>query len=153
MFRFGKQLSTLVARQFHNAAKLPPLNELVDKINANNVSEKYEEALKKFEGRIWFNSVLEVQSVRLKQYDKILTAQERRKEVAQRREVKTLPLVLNQLYDNAVSNLENKHNESDLEELVEESKERKNIFILISHVIVITPYMNYLASVDLQALN
>lgn len=62
MLRFGKQLSALVIRQFHKTHKLPPLNELVGKINANNVSERYEEALRKFEGKIWFNSVLEVVS-------------------------------------------------------------------------------------------
>lgn len=57
----------LLARRFSTQAfkdfRQPKIKQLLTKINENNVSSKYEDALKRFEGRIWFNSVLEIQSV------------------------------------------------------------------------------------------
>lgn len=108
----GRNLSLNAVRNFNKTARLPPMNELATKINSNNVSEKYESALKKFEGRIWFNSLLEVQSVRLKQHDRIVSNNERRRLAIFQRETKSLPIVLNQFCEGAaVSSFEEKHEE------------------------------------------
>ena len=111
MFLIRRNLSLNVIRHFNKTARLPPLNELVEKINSSNVSVKYEDALKKFEGKIWFNSVLEVQSVRLKQYDTIMLKQENRNRAIFQKDIKPLPLVLNQLCEGAVNELEKEHEE------------------------------------------
>lgn len=107
MLLFPRRINLNVVRYLNKPARqLPPLHRLVDKINTDNVSVKYENALKKFENKIWFNSVLEVQSIRLKQYDKIIAKKEQIDRAFFQNHVKPLPLVLNQLCDGAVSALE-----------------------------------------------
>lgn len=100
----------LLARRFSSKAirkfRQPTLNELAAKINDSNVSPKYADALEKFEGRILFNSVLEVQNVRLKKYSMISGKKEERKKAFLQGQIKPLPLVLNQLCDGALDELE-----------------------------------------------
>lgn len=100
MFLIAKNLLYEGGRNFHKAARLPPLKNLVAKINENNISEKYAQALQNFEGKIYFNSVLEIQRVRLKQYNTIIKKKERYTERQKSsQQVEPLPLVLNQLCD------------------------------------------------------
>lgn len=97
----------LIARRFSSKAASkfirPSLNELTQKIDENNISKKYEEAMKRFEGRILFNSVLEVQNVRLKQYNRIVENKERKQQALIQRSLKPLPVVLNQLCEGAAT--------------------------------------------------
>lgn len=85
----------------------PSLKEFAAKIQENNVSSKYANALEKFEGKILFNSVLEVQNVRIRNFDRLMGHKVRREREILQRQIKPLPLVLNQLCDGAVSKLEN----------------------------------------------
>jgi nitric oxide-associated protein 1 len=79
----------------------PMVEILAEHISANKISPKYEKALKTFEGKILFNSVLEVQSVRLRKYDAIMTNKERRVRKMMDDQIKPLPLVLRQLCEGA----------------------------------------------------
>lgn len=93
----------------------PTLDELAARINENNISPKYSEALEKFEGKILFNTVLEVSRVRLKQYEEISNRREERRKAYLQRQIQPLPLVLNQLCDGALDELEPKDEEEHVE--------------------------------------
>lgn len=56
MIRFARSFSTKVGKKLYQ----PKLSDLIVNIQRNSISQKYEEAMKKFDGRILFNSVLEV---------------------------------------------------------------------------------------------
>lgn len=112
MLLVARNLSLKVIRNLYQ----PSISDLVTKINANHISAKYEQALQKFEGRILFNSILEIQTVRFKKYDQIVERKERKTRAILQRQIKPLPLVLNQLCEGAVSNLE-QQDESDTEQL------------------------------------
>lgn len=91
--------------------RTPTLNELAERINENNISPKYSEALEKFEGKILFNTVLEVSKVRLMKYEEISNIREERRKAFLQRQILPLPLVLNQLCDGALDELEPKYEE------------------------------------------
>lgn len=112
MLLVARNLSLKVIRNLYQ----PSINDLVTKINANQISAKYEKALENFNGRILFNSILEIQTVRFKKYDQIVERKERKTRAILQRQIKPLPLVLNQLCEGAVSNLE-QQDESDTEQL------------------------------------
>lgn len=111
MLFFARTLSLNVIRRYQNSS----INILATKIQENNVSSKYANALKKFEGKIWFNSVLDVQRVRLKAHDRLMGHKLRREREELQKQIKPLPLVLNQLCGEAMSNLENPEDSDDEE--------------------------------------
>lgn len=82
----------------------PVAQDLASKINKNYVSEKYAGALEKFHesGRILFNTVLEIQKVRIRKMDRITTAKERRRIRNEKIVEDPLPTVLNQLCEDPV---------------------------------------------------
>lgn len=102
MLLIARRFSSKVVRKFQKQT----LNELASKINENNISSKYADALEKFENRILFNSVLEVQNVRIKKYSLIAGKKEERKKAFLQAQIKPLPLVLNQLCDGCLDELE-----------------------------------------------
>jgi nitric oxide-associated protein 1 len=113
MLLFARTLSVNLIKRFHK----PSIKELTAKIQENNVSSKYAKALEKFEGKIWFNSVLEIQKVRLKNLDSMM-GHKRKKQMEQlQQQIKPLPLVLNQLCETVSSDMENPDEDSDDEEL------------------------------------
>lgn len=102
MLRAARTFSLNFTRNLYN----PSLNELATKINENSISSKYEDALRRFDGRIAFNSVLEIQSVRLKKYDEMTNRTESYQLRKLQRETKSIPIVLSQLCAETVSSLE-----------------------------------------------
>lgn len=113
MIRFARSFSAKVGKKLYQ----PKLSDLIANIQENNISQKYEEAMKKFDGRILFNSVLEIQSVRLKKYDEIIARKQKNAEWRFNREVKSLPLVLKQLCDEPKADEEEEYgSDSDTEE-------------------------------------
>lgn len=111
MQRIAKSFqSSLVKRRFK-----PVVEVLQDKINKNYVSQRYAEALERFDGRILFNSVLDIQKVRLRKLDAIVGKRERKRIKKENVVVEPLPMVLNQLYDNAVSYLDEDKRDIEIE--------------------------------------
>lgn len=108
MLLFARTLCRTVTRRKH----VTGLDRLVNLIDKNNISSRYEEALQKMSGRILFNSVLEVQKVRLNKFDRIAGRDVNRIELEQQiHNVAPLPLILNQLCDGALTKLEEPENE------------------------------------------
>ncbi len=102
MLRITKKFQLNIVRSYKKSA----LEILKQKIERNYVSRKYEPALQKFEEKILFNSVLEVQKLRLRKLDIIMAKKEKRRLKKQVTEIEPLPLALNQFYDNAVNLIE-----------------------------------------------
>lgn len=111
----------------------PSLPELITKISENNVSVKYEEALKNFQDRILFNSVLEIQTVRMKKYDEIIGKREKREIYKQFQELKTLPVVLSQFVDDSAETSQQENDEYEDDDDLDESLEISDL-----------PYARYL---------
>lgn len=114
MQRIARNLQPIISRRYGKLA----VEVLKDKINQNYISQKYASALEKFESKILFNSVLDVQKVRLRKLDIIVGKRERkRKREDERKGIvpEPLPLVLNQLYDNAVTRIEADSRELEIE--------------------------------------
>lgn len=111
MQRIVKSLQLSIVRRYHK----PALEVLQHKINQNYVSKRFEEALQKFEGKISFNSVLDIQKVRLRKLDALIGKKERWRIKKEKIKEEPLPVVLNQLFDNAVTYLEADRREIDIE--------------------------------------
>lgn len=105
MLRIVNNISLNIVRKYCR-----PLKALEDQINRNNINPKYATALEKFEGKILFNSVLEVQNVRIKKLD-VLRSKHAKRQLAQG-DIKTLPLVLNQLCEAGPTAIEENVEES-----------------------------------------
>lgn len=103
MIRFARSFSVKVGKKLYQ----PDLKKLIVDIEQNSVSQKYEEAMKKFDGRILFNSVLEIQSVRLRKYDEIMGKKQKNADRKFQQDVKALPLVLNQFCEEPKAEEEN----------------------------------------------
>lgn len=111
MLRFTRSFQLNSVRRYIK----PAIERLQHKIDKNQVSRRYEKALEKFEGRILFNSILDIQRVRLRKLDTMIGSRERRRMKQEKEEVDPLPMVLNQLYDNAVTRIDEDQREVDIE--------------------------------------
>lgn len=111
MLRITKSFQLNLVRRY---AK-PALEVLQDKINENYVSKKYAAALEKFESKIHFNSVLDVQKVRIRKLDALVGKKERKRIRQEKILDEPLPLALNQFFDNAVTQIDQDKREIDIE--------------------------------------
>lgn len=111
MLRITKGFQLNIVRRY---AK-PALEVLQAKIDQNYVSKRYAEALQKFESKIHYNSVLAIQKVRLRKLDEIVGKKERKRLKNEKTVVEPLPLALNQLFDNAVTHIEEDQREIEIQ--------------------------------------
>lgn len=112
MLHLRRQFSLNLIRRNSNST----LEYLKRKIDSDSVSVRYAQAMDKFHDKILFNSVLEVQTVRLNKLDAITRRKDKWKKAVMEQHVQTLPLVLSQLCEPAKT-------EDNLEELEEEKSE------------------------------
>lgn len=89
-----RNLRPYIARTYHRKSAAV----LAAEINRDNISSKYSEALEKFKERILFNSLLEVQKLRIRNFDEI-ASKEIRWKIKQEDAAVPIPLVLSQLCD------------------------------------------------------
>lgn len=120
MMLFARRFSSKALKSVYR----PNLKELAKKISENQISTKYDEALRKFEGKIFFNSVLEIQAVRLRKHDEIVGRSEKKAKAEFQRQSKALPVVLSQFCEEA-SNL--KQCEDEPQEIEEEYEKVQNL--------------------------
>lgn len=110
MLLFARSLRLNLARNYNK----PSADYLKTKISEGSISSKYAAALEKFHHKIWFNSVLEVQNARMKQYERHYDKKEKRRQEYLQQQVKPLPLILNQLCNDPASGIEKQqHQEED----------------------------------------
>ena len=89
-----RNLRPYLVRNYHRKSAAA----LAAEINRDNVSSKYSEALEKFKDRILFNSLLEVQKIRIRKLDEITSSfVKKRLKQEDALGVVPLPVVLNQL--------------------------------------------------------
>lgn len=125
-----KNLRPLIVRNYHRKTAAV----LAAEINRNNVSSKYSEALEKFKDRILFNSLLEVQKIKIRKLDELTSSLVKRKlKQEDTLGVIPLPVVLNQLCD------ENPTQKEDLVDLDVKKPLKKEEFTVAS-----LPYSRFL---------
>lgn len=91
-----RNLRPFTVRSYHRKSAAV----LAAEINRDNVSSKYSEALEKFKDRILFNSLLEVQKIKIRKLDELTSnLVKRRLKQEDALGVVPLPVVLNQLCD------------------------------------------------------
>jgi nitric oxide-associated protein 1 len=117
MLRLRRVISLDIIRKYHQK---PSIEHLIDKINDNNVSQKYAKALEKFEGKILFNSVLEVQNIRIRKYDELYARERRKKQRQYEHNVKTLPLILSQFCEETEKEEVKDEDEQNIEKSVQD---------------------------------
>lgn len=107
--------------QFRRASHLTA-EYLQNKIDENTINPRFSKAMEKFADKLLFNSVLEVQSVRMRKLDEIIDKRERWKQAQINKHVQTLPLALSHLCAPAKieeEEIKNIEDDSDLEDAPE----------------------------------
>ncbi|CAG9804661.1 unnamed protein product [Chironomus riparius] len=124
-----RNIRPFLVRNYHRKS----VAALAAEINRDNVNSKYSEQLEKFKDRILFNSLLEVQKIKIRKLDEVTSSLvKRRLKQEDALGVVPLPVVLNQL-------CEEKPKEQDTEEL-DFKKQNKQVEFTVSSL----PYSRFL---------
>ena len=125
-----RNLRPFLVRNYHLKSAAP----LAAEINRDNVNSKYSEPLEKFKDRILFNSLLEVQKIKIRRLDELTSSLvKRRLKQEDTLGVVPLPVVLNQLCE------EKSKKQIDTEEL-DVKKQHKQVEFTVSSL----PYSRFL---------
>lgn len=126
---FLRNSRNIIVRNYHRHSE----KILAAKINRDNVSVKYTESLEKFKEKILFNSLLEVQKLRLRKLDEMTTKEEKQR-IRKEREfgVEPVPLVLSQLCEDIPNEVKLEEEEKVIEQIVQSKRN------------VVFPYSRYL---------